>query len=237
MRLLKKLARNVCRKILDNYGEKDAGRLSIYFSEFNDYNGFIASNLPDLKPAYQKYLDEVSTVDMALSFETSQLLYALAKIKKAKRILDLGSGFSSYVMRLYAKNSGNDVTVYSIDDDKGWLEKTKIFLDAMQVSTEHVLEWNDFKKEAPTGFDLISHDLGGLEIRAESLPFVLSLMDKSGIIVLDDMHKARGGLISGYRAVAIKEVKKSGMLLLSARKYTLDTINRFCEIAFNPSKL
>ena len=50
---------------------------------------------------------------------------------------------------------------------------------------------------------------GPFEIRAESLPFVLSLMDKSGIIVLDDMHKARGGLISGYRAVAIKEVKNS----------------------------
>ncbi len=237
MGMLKKLARNVCQKILDNYGEKDARRLSTYFSEFSDYNGFIASNLPDLKPAYQKYLDEVSTFDMALSFETSQLLYALAKIKKAKRILDLGSGFSSYVMRLYAKNSGNDTIVYSIDDNKDWLEKTRAFLDAMQVSTEHVLEWNEFRNQAPNGFDLISHDLGGLEIRAESLPFVISMMDESGIIVLDDMHKARGGLIGGYRAVAIKEINKSGLLLLSARQFTLDQIERFSEIAFNPSKL
>jgi predicted O-methyltransferase YrrM len=234
MGMLKKMARNVCQNILDNYGEKDAKRLPTYFDVFSDYYGFIASDLPDLKPAYQKYVNQISTFDMAISFETSQLLYTLAKIKKAKRILDLGSGFSSYVMRLYAKNSGNDIVVYSVDDDKNWLEKTRDFLVAMQVSAEHVLEWNDFKEKAPTGFDLISHDLGGLEIRAESLPFVLNLLDKSGIIVLDDMHKARGGLIGGYRAIAIKEVKKTGMMRLSARKYTLDTISRFSEIAFYP---
>jgi hypothetical protein len=46
-------------------------------------------------------------------------------------------------------------------------------------------------------FDLILHDLGSIELREETLPFVLTLLDERGIIILDDMHKATGHLIGG----------------------------------------
>ena len=236
MGMLKRLAKYGCQQVLDYYGHRDAKRLATYFKEFSDYDGFLLSNLPDLKPAYEKYLEGVSTDDMALSFETSQFLYTMAKLKKAKRILDLGSGFSSYVMRLYARTAESDVTVYSVDDNESWLEKTKTFLSDMQVSQQNVIDWSNFQKQAPAGFDLILHDLGSIELRGESLPFVINLLNTSGILVLDDMHKARGGLFGGYRAVAVRQVRKSGLSLFSARHFTLDKFGRHCEIAFKPSK-
>jgi predicted O-methyltransferase YrrM len=233
--MLKRIARYSCQKVLDYYGRRDAGRLAGFFKELSDYTVFLKSNLPDLGPAYDKYVREISTEDMAISLETSQFLYALAKLTEAKRILDLGSGFSSYVLRLYSMTAQNDVTIYSVDDDETWLQKTRTFLNAFELPQQHAMEWSVFQKQPLSGFDLILHDLGSIDLRIESLPFAISLLNTSGILVLDDMHKARGGLIGGYRAVAVRKVRQAGLLRLSARQFTLDKYGRFSEIAFRAS--
>jgi hypothetical protein len=54
----------------------------------------------------------------------------------AKRLLDLGSGFSSYVLRAYAAGVPGAVG-WSVDDDPAWLEKTRAFLVSEGLSTEH----------------------------------------------------------------------------------------------------
>lgn len=109
------------RPILEFYANRDAKRLAELFEELRDYRSLLATGIPDMKHAYGKYVGEFSTPEMAVSLETSQFLYVLAKAVKARRILDLGSGFSSYVLRLYSIDAGSDTVVYSVDDDKGWL--------------------------------------------------------------------------------------------------------------------
>lgn len=98
-------------------GELDARRLSKVFSETVNYKRLVQSDEYQLKPAYDRYIRKISSKDMAVSWETSCFLYAAAKIRGCRKILDLGSGFSSYVLRAYSMNTHNGTLVYSIDDN------------------------------------------------------------------------------------------------------------------------
>lgn len=221
----------IFRRVLDHSGRKDAERLSRLFEGLKDYDSFLALSVPDLREAYEIYLREVSTADMAVSLETSRFLYAMSKLKRASRILDLGSGFSSYAFGLYSLNVEPHAHVYSVDDDEKWLNKTRDFLIGRHIPNNHLMDWNSFVKSPPSTFDLIFHDLGNMNLRTESLPFIISLLDKSGVLILDDMHKKGRYLLEGYRTAAIREVKKAGLSLFSARQYTSDRHGRFCELA------
>jgi predicted O-methyltransferase YrrM len=219
------------RQILEFHARRDARRLSELLEELRDYKGFLASGIPDLEPAYHKYVREISTPEMAVSLETSQFLYILAKAIRARRILDLGSGFSSYALRLYSMDARSDITVYSVDDNEKWLARTIEFLRLSKIREDNLLDWYSFQHLPPLCFDLIFHDLGNMALRAQALPFVISLLDTKGILVLDDMHKTGAGPEGGYPEVAHKAVRQAGLALFSARQFTLDRYKRFCEIA------
>lgn len=227
---------HLSRQILEFHARRDARRLSELLEELKNYKGLLASGIPDLKPAYHKYIREISTPEMAVSFETSQFLYILAKAMGAKRILDLGSGFSSYVFRLYSMDARSDITVYSVDDNEKWLAKTIEFLRISKIREDNLLDWYSFQHLPPTSFDLIFHDLGNMALRAQALPFVISLLDTMGTLVLDDMHKTGAGPEGGYPGVARRAVKQAGLALFSARQYTLDRYKRYCEIAIRNIK-
>ena len=200
-------------------GEVDAQRLADLFPPR------LLSDADRLKPVYDSYIKEISTDDMAVSWETSRLLYAAVKLKRPKTMLDLGSGFSSYVLRIAAIDNHNDALVYSVEDNEFWLGKTRAFLDAHGVGSANLISWDKFQKENKLKFDLIFHDLGSMDTRAAALPYVLSLLNKGGAVVLDDMHKVL------YHRAAEREVKKAGLTLYSIRKHTLDEIGRFAEVA------
>ena len=157
------------------------------------------------------------------------LVFYLATKKKPRWILDLGSGFSSFTFRLYSMNTSNEVGVYSVDDDQQWLEKTRSYLTAKGVRSDNLLHWRDFQNLNIAKFDLIFYDLGYPNVRAKSLPFVLSLLDRGGIIVLDDMHKSQ------YRANVRRALGERQLKLFSMRAYTLDKLGRFSSLAILPT--
>ena len=57
----------------------------------------------EIKKYYDKYVSEISTPGMAISLESSLTILSLLEYFKPKSILDLGSGFSSFLFRLYKK--------------------------------------------------------------------------------------------------------------------------------------
>ena len=220
--------RNKIRKIKWFFdGEIDARLLSKVFQDTTDYKKLAQSDAYQMKSVYERYIREISCDLAAVSWETAHFLYTIAKIRRCRKILDLGSGFSSYVLRTYAMNAHNGVCVHSIDDDNFWLGKTKLFLADYGVPLDHLTTWECFKENNQFKFDLIFHDLGNMETRAKSLPFVLNLLEKGGVIVLDDMHK------TPYRYFAKKEVRKAGLSLYSIRKHTLDKFSRFSGIGIS----
>ena len=87
---------------------------------------------------YKFYVSHVSIAGYAISLEASKAILDLMVKYKPETILDLGSGWSSYLLRL------KGAEVWSVDTDKQWLEKTKVFLKQFDMFNGHFNLLKDF---------------------------------------------------------------------------------------------
>ncbi len=173
-----------------------------------------------LRPVYEGYVRDVSSANMAASLELGALLLALCRINRWHRLLDLGSGFSSYVFRLYAKENPG-VVVYSVDDDPVWLKRTASFLSEHQLSTERLLWLDDFLRESTQPFDCILHDLNFVEVRIHHVEDVLSRLATDGMAIFDDVHK------TDYRIELLRKLAPLPGKTFSLRPVTADSFGRY----------
>ncbi len=141
----------------------------------------------ELAPVYECYVSQVSSPEMAVSLETACLLAVLCEALEPARVLDLGSGFSSYVLRRAAQRHAGRVV--SVDDDARWLRRSGDFLREQGLAATGLFEWERFRASTER-FELVFHDLGSMERRREVLPEVLERVAEGGVLVLDDVHKA-----------------------------------------------
>lgn len=117
-----------------------------------------------LAPAYRRYVAEVSIPIMAVSLELALFLDVLVRGTGPRRALDLGSGFSSYVLRL----PGGPGEVWSADDAPEWLERTRGFLLREGLGAQNVVAWEALRRNPPEPFDLVLHDLGTMDTRRDA---------------------------------------------------------------------
>jgi hypothetical protein len=140
-----------------------------------------------LHGVYDTYVNTVSSQGMALSLESSALLWVICDIVKPESIVDLGSGFSSYALREWAKMNTVPDIVTSVDDDAKWLEKSKAFCESQDVPVDNFQTWDDFKPTSKR-FDLVIYDLGRRPVRDACMREPFRLVNPSGVILVDDMH-------------------------------------------------
>lgn len=176
-----------------------------------------------LRFPYQRYVTGVSHPAHAISLQLAFYLWDLVDSTRPSRVADLGSGFSSYVLRLYAKNHAPEMEVWSVDDDAGWLEKTRVFLDSEDVSTDNLVLWEDFGEHS---FDCVLHDLGTMDTREATLSSAIGLVRPGGALVLDDLQ------MPSYRQFVEQSLERRGIAYESARDQTYDLIGRYSWIAF-----
>lgn len=175
-----------------------------------------------LQPHHDRYVRTVSTPAMAVSLDTAILLHLLCVDARPRRLIDLGSGFSSFVLRRYAKGSGAAVT--SVDDNAAWLERTVAYLAEHQLSTERVLPWDDFVAQPAEPFDLVFYDFSSMPIRRQNLARALD-WGAGGIVVLDDLHK------DGYAdATRMLLDQRPDLVLLPAEGHTADRLGRHAGV-------
>jgi len=203
---------------------RDSHRLRRRFPFMKSAKYELPSIQADLRDAYSEYVASVSTADMAVSLPAVAFLTFLCRNLCPKRVLDLGSGFSSYALRIYAATSGDAVTICSVDDSPEWLDKTREFLRARDVNTERFLLWEDFSKHASGDWDLIFHDLGSMDTRRDTLDFVLQRCHQRSAAVLDDMHKP------DYADYVRDRLKKYRCRIFDSRAFTLDELGRFSTL-------
>ena len=79
----------------------DPIRLRRRFPELANYENQSRELTDKLRPAYEEYVASISTPDSAISLEIAALALILCRMRRPRRILDLGSGFSSWVFRYY----------------------------------------------------------------------------------------------------------------------------------------
>jgi len=177
---------------------------------------------------YRRYVTEVSIPSMAISIELATFLLVTCRLSRPRKILDLGSGFSSVVFLYYAATTTREVDLWSIDDSEEWLARTDRFTRSVGLLPAKLLTWRNFLQEKEERFDLVLHDLGSMKTRLATLPEALGRVDSPGRVVLDDMHK------QPYNSAARRVVARRGMRLLSLRAVTFDQIARYSMLAIPP---
>ena len=179
----------------------------------------------ELKAHYREYTNRVSSDSMAISYELACLLWTLCEATEPRRILDMGSGFSSFVFRRYQLTAGLRPEVWSVDEDGSWLDKTGDYLGSHGLSNDNLYTWDEFRKMEPGSFDLISHDLGYMEDRPQVFEGLLGLRQPDGLIVIDDIQKPQ------YReGIAEKLRQHDSVEGFYLRRLTLDKHLRYAML-------
>jgi len=185
----------------------------------------------EIKKAYNRYVTKVSVDYMAASFECCIFLMVLYEAIKPKMVLDLGSGMSSYTLRYFKKIYAEDSSVWSIDSNKEWLSKSKIFVENFGLNTDNFKTWDEIADDT-TKFDLIFFDIDNNKKRINYIPTVLNnFVTENSFIMFDDMHKS--GLRSDINTVLSGYEHKK----IDIKKYTLDRFKRFSSFYYNISKI
>jgi predicted O-methyltransferase YrrM len=137
----------------------------------------------------------------AIALATSLYLYQRLEQLAPKVLGDFGSGFSSVVLRTWAK--GKEVTVITTDHREPWLRSTMNVLRKEGLSTKGCMMHETLFHEPPP-FDFIFLDLGPTALRVEEAPRVVRLLAPDGLLVLDDWHMPH------YRRRMVPVMRKLG---------------------------
>ncbi|MBU2529274.1 class I SAM-dependent methyltransferase [bacterium] len=225
---MKKFAeRKLVKKLKRNFqAAKDSRLLEKKFEFLRDYPKFYATAKKELEPYYNDYTKGTSAAFMAASIEISVFNLILCDFLKPASVIDLGSGFSSFVFRYFSRKNNLGTKVFSVDDDALWLKKTAEYLEKNKIQSDNMLTLDDIGRIGTEKFDIIFHDMGNMQTRTNMLGFTMDHVKETGIIVLDDMHKA------DYEKTAKTIMKEHGFKCLSLRKYTLDELGRFSYCSF-----
>src|SRR5688572_23409401 len=106
-----------------------------------------------LRPFYTHYVKEISSADMAASLQLAALLCFFCRGTQKKKLVDFGSGFTSFALRDYAKTDPS-VKVWSVDDDAQWIEKTRTYLKHNLVNDNNLIMLAEFISNGEADFDL-----------------------------------------------------------------------------------
>lgn len=180
-----------------------------------------------LEGPYREYLAGVSSAGMAISLELACLLWVWLERARPGSVADLGSGFSSYVVRAFRERSGRSIRIVSVDDQARWLEKTRAYLHERKLPVDDLVSWEAFHAGRES-FDCILHDLGTMALRLDTLGAVLERCAPLGALLLDDFHRPE------YARPAAAVVRRAGHPLFYARGWTVDEFGRFAAIVAAP---
>jgi hypothetical protein len=144
---------------------------------------------------YADYTRSVSPAGHALSLETAAMAWWMCDKLRPRRLVDLGSGFSSFVLRHWQQQFQAPVIVSSVDDNPAWLERSRSFCASKGQALEGFGLWDSFQAATPAGsLNLVIYDLGRMPVRDRELDRALDLVSPTGVIIIDDMHKYNYGL-------------------------------------------
>jgi predicted O-methyltransferase YrrM len=197
-------------------------QLFLVFPQFINYASRYTKVSSQIESDYRDYVTNVSTPGMAISLETAVFLRIFCDLVNPTSILDLGSGFSSFILRSYAHYKPG-VKVVSVDDNIHWLQKTHEYLATKKLKADNLFYWEAFREQEGNQFDFVFHDLGNMTTREEALQTVVALtkLANGSFVLLDDMHK------NYYHTVANNVMENNLYRPLNIKPYTQDDLGRF----------
>ncbi len=190
-------------------------------------HGDLTSELAD---AYAEYTRDVSPNNMAMSLESAGYLLFLCRSRRAKRVADFGSGFSSYVLAHHAETADYEVLVDSVDDDRDWMAKSEQFCAAHSMAlTDHRFYLWDFYAKQDHKLDLSFHDLASGAKREAAMSYVADWTVPGGVVMFDDAHHV------GHRQEMGKVCRDRGWRCYPLHDWTRDSYGRFSALGMSPN--
>jgi len=191
--------------------ERDLARLRERFPFLGSYAEVSGPVAQRLAPAYADYIARVSPDPIAIGLPLATFLGVLCAALRPQRILDLGSGFSSFTFRASCTPAA---AIWSIDESRAWLDRTRDFLRRHGADTPHLATWEDLIATSPAPFDLVLQDFATLDVRRQMLDRVVDLCRPGGLLVIDDMH------VPAYRRATLRALDRRGVDHFSLRLFT-----------------
>jgi predicted O-methyltransferase YrrM len=210
--------------------QSDAVRLRVRFPFLQAYDQLASEYRGRLQRAYQDYTSRISPDPIAISLELATFLAVICARCRPRNILDLGSGFSSFVFRTYAEELQPQTLVCSVDHSSIWLNTTRGFLHERGLDCRGLLTWEAFVAvtERPR-FDLILQDMSDLETRRRQLDTIIEACNPTGMIVIDDMH------VPAYRRAILDDLDRHRLSHYSLRDFTRKRL-RYAYLATLPTR-
>lgn len=163
----------------------------------------------DLTEFYEDYISRISTKSMTISLRTANLIVTYLEQVNPRKIADVGSGFSSFVISKWVSENGGILDVF--DESPEWLRKTRLFLKGYGLNAN----FNDYSEFDSKNYQFIFFDICG-DNRVKELK---KLKGTNAFIILDDAHRKE------YE----EEINRLGMTLIKLSTEA-DEYGRYCGI-------
>lgn len=103
----------------------------------------------------------------AIAAAAGVFLWDACEQREVTRVLDLGSGFSTWVLRAWAAECGREVECVTVDHLEGWLRRTQAEVTEMGWDSSEFYTWEQFLDLVYPDryFDFIFVDINGGAMR------------------------------------------------------------------------
>lgn len=192
---------------------KDWEILTQRFPGLDSYSTQKNDLIKTFQAPHQDYIQHYSAPLISLSLERAAFFYFFCQLNRPKNILDLGSGFSTYVFKRYLRNS-NSGHITSVDNSHFWLSETQRFLISHSMDGNGLISWEQFEKGPAQNFDLIFLDISDFEFRLQILPSLLHQVANGALLLIDDFH------VPAYRKAISEICQAKNLQCFSLRKVT-----------------
>jgi predicted O-methyltransferase YrrM len=139
-----------------------------------------------LLPLYRRFVACVAPPSSAMSLEVAGFLLDLCEQRQPRRILEVGTGFASAVLRQMGEPPGWLPEIWSADEDSARLARVRAFLAQEALPANRLLSWQDLSETAEGGFDLVVHEL--VPAARSILAGLLDRVTTGGLLLLDGAH-------------------------------------------------
>jgi SAM-dependent methyltransferase len=175
-----------------------------------------------LMEPYIDYCRNVSRFGMPVSIQTAALFAYVCCETKATRILDLGSGFTSYISHVLSDEA------VSVDDSREWLDRTGSFLDGYKVGSDGLMLWDDWQASPGGPYQVVIHDFASGATREASMSTAVQVLAERGVVIFDDANHET------HHAEMLRVADAAGLRFVDVTQETLDECGRYALMAVRP---
>lgn len=195
-----------------------------YLTQINPTDG---KGIEDVR---REYCDTCSSQVFSISQKASIVIYNLIHSLKPPVILDLGSGFTTWLCYYSIGNSTN-TTIISVDSSNDWIAKNENFLTKHHIKTT-ISNYKTFEKSPPylPFGSLIINDIGDPDnfmLRESSLHLLTEYIKNGAILFLDDIHKPT------VKAAALQLIHDNNFYFQDLCSITFDNFGRYSWLIFS----